>query len=136
MTRDALATILGLMVGVGTGIGLCLDQFERRPSDGQRVVAWVYKSRVVETPLRERCLVMGLGLGVSGGVVGYHLGRGAGLVPTAVVAGLAVWLVSHVESGLPQTHGRAGEDTRAAGLVFVGFLGAAVGARASVMVRR
>jgi hypothetical protein len=135
VTRDVLATVLGFLIGAGTGVGLCVGQSETRPADGRRVVAWVYKNRVVETPLAERCLVLGLGLGVLGGVAGYHLGRGAGVVPTAVVAVLVVWLFHHVDSGFPATHGRVSENARTVGLAFAGFLGAAAGSRASLEVR-
>jgi hypothetical protein len=133
--RDILGSTLGLLVGVGTAVGLCVSQCEPRPSDGRRVVAWVYKNRVIETPLAERCLVLGLGLGLLGGVAGYHLGRGAGGVPMVVGTLLLVWLVHHVESLFPAAHGKAGEDSRVVALAFAGFLGAAVDSRASLEVR-
>jgi hypothetical protein len=135
MTRDVVGSALGLLVGVGVAVGLCVSQCKPRPSDGRRVVAWVRKNRVVETPLAGRCLVLGLGLGILGGVAGRHLGRGAGVVPTAAGAVLAAGLFHHVQSGFPAAHGRAGEDTRTAGLAFAGFLGAAVVSRAALDVR-
>jgi hypothetical protein len=135
MTRDVVGSALGLLVGVAAAVGLCVSQSEPRPPDGHRVVAWVRKSRVVETPLAGRCLVLGLGLGILGGVAGRNLGRGAGVVPTAVGAVLAAGLFHHVASWFPATPCKAGEDTRVVGLAFAGFLGAAVASRASLAVR-
>jgi len=80
-------------------------------------------------------VVLGLGLGILGAVVGRHVGRGAGVVPTAVGAVLVAGLFCQLDSGLPATYGKAGEDLRAVGLAFGGFLGAAVASRASLAVR-
>jgi hypothetical protein len=130
-----VATVFGLLVGVATGVGLAFAHAEERPPDGRRVVPWIWKNKLVETPLPERCFVLAVGLGALGAVAGNRFGHGAGLVPTAIITLAVVGLVRHVQDGMPVLHGHVGENSKIAANIFAAFLGAAVGASASARVR-
>lgn len=132
-----LPCLLGFALGLGLGVGETLYQAETRYHDGEprQVVVWVYKSQVVETPVWQRCLMVGLGCGLLGGAAGHRLGAGGRLLPALVGAVLLLGLGRYVESLLPDTHGRAGLRARSSADLFYCLLGAAAGAEASLRVQ-
>lgn len=135
--KIALLSLVGFSLGLGLGVGLTLRQAEPSMQDGKphHVVTWVYRNRIVQTPVWERCLVVGLGCGLLGGLAGYRLGAGGEVIPAVVGAVLVIALVQHVETLFPDAPGRAARQTRDLGILFAGLLGAAVGAEVSIRAR-
>lgn len=132
------ATVLGAVVGFAIGVGEAVFHAERlsQDSDSPLVVRWVYKNRIVETPVLTRALVVGLGFAVLGAAAGRRLCEGAGLLPTCIGAIVLVGLAHYVGTLLPNPHGRIGDQSRESAMLFAAILGAALGAEASLRVRR
>lgn len=125
---------------MGCGVVLTLHQAQPTSQGGDTayVVPWIYKNRIIYSPLWQRCLVVGLGAGLFGFAIGHRLGRGGGIVAAAVGAVLGLCL-AHYFSHLiftPNMFGTAGELSRETTLLFGCLLGAAMGAEASMRVRR
>ena len=131
------ATILGFALGFAIGVGEAIYHSERQFHDGESryVVKWVRKNRIVETPLLERALVVGLGFAFLGAMTGRRLREGAGLLPTCIGAIAVVGLAHYLETQLPNPHGRVGEQSRELGMLFAAMLGASLGAESSIRVR-
>ena len=136
--KDVHLTLFGF--ALAAGVGVCITIYQAKPviRDGEQryVVAWVRKNRVVETPVLKRCLVVGLGCGILGGVTGNRIGTGGGVIPTAVGAGLGLGLALYIEGQMPNQHGVIGQQGEHLTRVFGALLGAVVGASASAWFRR
>ena len=97
------ATVLGFAIGFAIGVGEAIYHAERLIQDGESryVVQWVRKSRIVQTPLLELALVVGLGFAFLGAMTGRRLGEGAGLLPTCIGAIVLVGLAHYLETHSP-----------------------------------
>lgn len=130
-------TWIGWTFGLALGLGVSVYQAEPRTRDGRtvQVVAWVYKNQVVETPLWQRCLMVGIGFGLLGAAAGSRIATGGKVLPALVGAILFVGLLQYVGTLLPPDDSRPARQSWVLATLFAGLLGAAAGAEASRRVQ-
>jgi hypothetical protein len=136
--KSFLSPLIGFALGFGGGVGLTLYQAHPVIRNGEQryVVSWVRWNKVKETPVVERCLVVGLACGIAGGVIGSRIGVGAGVIATAVGAGLGLGGTLLVWGEVPNRHGTVGEQDRVLGSVLFALLGASLAASASAKLKQ
>ena len=137
--KSFLSPLIGFALGFGGGVGLTLYQAHPVIRNGEQryVVSWVRYNKVKETPVLERCLVVGLACGIAGGVIGSRIGvvGAGGVIAAAVGAGIGLGGTLLVYGEVPNQHGTVGEQERVLGSVLFALLGASLAASASAKLK-
>jgi hypothetical protein len=128
------ATAIGFLFGLTGGVAIPLAQSEVMMVDGepQRVVAFAKRGRVIEAPVVNRCLWVGLAAAVTGAGVGHFLSQGAHPGAAFLGAVLMASLSAGWRENLPKRYGQAGENTRTSDAFSHALIGALFAAAASV----